>query len=250
MKYFFSLIALCICFFSCGDNKEVDCLQFNFKLTYDGDPLVMFDEYDYPGGNKIYFSRVSFYMSDVTIFNDDTPSGSEFLIEENDYINLTDSHITLDGAEEGLKVEYELPTTNIDQVFFNIGMDANDNATTPIEYTSDNDLSLAGEYWPGWRSYVFAKIEGMIDLNGDGTLEQPIALHLGSDEARRNLITQMLDNKRELNFNIDIQKVFDHSGEIYDIATTPQIHTIDDVDATDAINYLSTGLINAFELVN
>lgn len=251
MKYLSFILALSFGFFGCGsDEPKEETLSINFKLTYDNDPLVMFQQYDYPQGNKIYFSRVSFYMSNVTLINDDTPDGSQFLLSSNDYIDLTNSHITTELAEEGMTVGYGLTTENIDQIFFNIGLNSIDNATVPTDHTSDNDLSLSGEYWPGWESYIFAKIEGMIDLDGDGELEQPVALHLGTDDAKRELLTAMLNNEKDLEFIIDIEKVFNQNGQIYDIATTPQIHTIAEVDAINAINFLSTGLIRAFELVN
>jgi len=232
---------------SCCKNDE-EQIKLNFKLEYDNNPLVMFEPVSYPGGNQVYFSRVSFYLSNLSIINDDTPEGSTFDVKDVDYIDLTNAHASRSDAETGLSLEYDLPTTNIDQVFMTIGLGSIVNATVPTDYTSDNDLSLSGEYWPGWESYIFAKIEGMIDLDGDGVLEQQIALHLGTDEARRDLITAQLNNKTELNFSIDLKKVFEQDGQIYDIATTPQIHTINEANAIESIEFLATGLINAFEL--
>lgn len=251
MKYLSLLLLLLISIGSCKNNdKGDDQICLNFKLVYNDDPLVMFQEYDYPQGNKIYFSKVSFYLSNLTIWNDDTPSGSQFSITENDLIDLTNSHIDASTAEEGLTLTYDTPTQNIDQVYFQVGLNSIDNATVPTDHTSDNDLSKAGEYWPGWKSYVFVKIEGMIDLDGDGVLEKQVALHLGSDDAQRELITAMLDNQNDLKFKIDLQKVFNQNGNIYDIAGTPAIHTIDDINSGDAINFLADGFIRAFELVN
>jgi len=245
MKYlYFSLLSLLI--FSC--KSDDDKLKLNFQLEYDSNPLVMFEPVDYPGGNKILISKVSFYISALSILHDDNPSGATFDVKDVDYIDLTNAHADLKSAEEGLAVEYDLPTTNIDQVFMIVGLNSNLNATVPTDYSSSNDLSLAGEYWPGWESYIFAKIEGMIDLDGDGTLEQQVALHLGSNEARREIITTNLDNETELNISIDIKKVFEHDGEIYDIATTPQIHTINEANAIESINFLADGLIRAFEI--
>ena len=94
-------------------------------------------------------------------------------------------------------------------------------------------MSLSGEYWAAWNSYVFTKIEGKGDNNGDGTFDDPqIALHLGSNEALR---TPQFDKNihvhegmaTELDVIIDVQKIFDNGTSIYDILDSPSLHSLD-----------------------
>jgi len=42
-------------------------VQLAFKLQYDGAPLVMFEDYAYPDGRAIEFTRFSMYVSDLSI---------------------------------------------------------------------------------------------------------------------------------------------------------------------------------------
>jgi len=250
-KYIFSALALTILIISlhsCGDDdkNEQTEVNINYKLVYGDDPLVMFNNYTYPGGNDIQFSRISFYASQLMASSSDAVE----MIKDVEYIDLTNSHVDLSSAENGMTVSYDYAESDLDQLTFNIGLDQTTNATVPTDYPSSSALSLAGEYWPGWQSYVFAKIEGMIDLDGDGVLEQPVALHLGSDTANRILNTPDNLRSKDLNFVIDIENVFQHDGTIYDISTTPQIHTINEANAIESINFLADGLAGAFQVVN
>ena len=44
-------------------------------------------------------------------------------------------------------------------------------------------MADGGNYWDSWQSYIFAKLEGKIDKDGDGVFETGITLHTGGNEA-------------------------------------------------------------------
>lgn len=235
MKKAFTFLALATLLMSCG--SEDDSATLNFKLNYAGEPLVMFEEYDYPDGNKIEFSRISFYISDIALITAGTSyDGGEI------YVDLTNAHADLESSNKGLGITInDIEESEIESISFNLGLSPELNSTVPSDYPSSSDLSRTGEYWSGWQSYVFAKIEGRLDRDGDGTKEA-FVLHLGSDEAVRPLSFTNSQNDKDFMFNLDIEKVF-NTGSIYNIAETPNIHSLGQIDI---INQLMDNLAGSF----
>ena len=210
-------------FFEAGD------LNVNMKLQYDGVPLVMFEPYEYPDGKAINFTRFSLYTSDFQIDNE--------VINEVEFHNLTNSHSTAELAENGYDWSLsDIPVGSYDRISFNIGVPEALNGMDPGEFPSGHPLAKPAENWFSWKSYIFLKVEGNIDLDGDGVLETGIALHTGSDEALRNvgmeyplIISQ--DQTSQINLAIDLYQLFNGSERIYPIEENPQIHSLTQLDA-------------------
>ncbi|NNE26105.1 MAG: hypothetical protein HKN09_04630 [Saprospiraceae bacterium] len=222
-------IAFSLMFISCGEEEQE--LTLNFKLTYDGEPLVMFDNYTYPDGKTINFSRISFYISELELLS----GGSSTELVDVDYIDLTMSNIDEDKSKDGYDyIIRNMDELNYDGIRFNIGLTPQMNATLPSEYDSSHPLALTSEYWVGWMSYIFAKIEGNMDFDGDGSLEQGIALHLGADAALRNIEINSLNSDNKINITLDLKDVFEQDS-IYDIETTPRIHSLSHVNQTNEL---------------
>ena len=223
------LVAFSLMFISCG-NDEQD-LTINFKLTYDGEPLVLFTDYEYPSGKTINFTRVSFYLSEVELVS----AGTATELIDVDYIDLTMSNIDESSSREGYDyVLRNMGELNYDGIRFNIGLTPEMNSTLPSQYDSSHPLALTSEYWVGWMSYIFAKIEGNMDFDNDGSLEQGIALHLGADAALRNIEISNLNNQENIDITIDLKDVFEQES-IYDIEGTPRIHSLSHVNQTNEL---------------
>jgi len=231
-----SVIVLSILFLaSCGDNENE--VSVNFKLEYDDQPLVMFDEYEYAeaGGFPIEFTRVSFFISDLAL----TVDGQQEIYKEVDYLDLTVAHASLERAQEGFKYDIANVTGDISNISFNFGLDEEINATVPADYPSSNVLSRTAEYWNGWESYVMFKIEGNIDFDRDGVKERGISLHLGTSEVMRSTSGPFSE---DLSITLDIQDVF-NCGEIFDIEGTPSIHSLSQIDkAIQLVDNIGCGL--------
>jgi len=226
MKFkFLSLFSLLILFGSCS-NSETSEITLNFKLEYDGEPLVFFEPVLYPDGREFEFTRFSYYVSDISLINDD----ESLTIQDVDYLDLTASHSSIEDAQNGLSYKIELDDPfSYDELNFNLGLTSDLNSTTPQDHNSSSALSLTGEYWSSWNSYVFVKIEGRLDLDGDG-ITDGIALHLGSDNALRNITIQNLDSRDEINVIIDAKQIFENMGNVFDIDTNPRIHSLTQMD--------------------
>ena len=172
------------------------------------------------------FNRVSFFMSDLRV--SDGIESVELI--EAQHINLTQSHLDAEAAERGFQVISEsLDMPTISTATFNLGLTPAQNALTPNDYPVDSDLSNSAEYWIGWESYVFAKIEGLVDLDNDGNPESTFALHLGSDDIMRSITMEEIDQNGDtytLDIDIDLQNIFERNGDIFDIVETTNIHSL------------------------
>lgn len=228
-KLFFIFIAL-VCFSSCGEQEEPKGdLSLKMNLIYNGDPLVMFQDYEYPDGRTINFSRFSLYISDLKL--------DETLISDVEFHNLTESHVDLSGANEGYEwMLRDLPTKEYSQMSLGVGVNEIENAKDPGTFESGHPLAKPGEHWFSWNSFIFLKLEANMDTNGDGIKDLPISLHLGDDDAYRVLtfdeniiITE--NNITSSKINIDIYELLGGANETYDIETNPQIHSLGQKDA-------------------
>lgn len=222
------LMLLVVILAGCGDDDAGSgSLKLNFKLKYGDQSLVMFEPYTYPTGQKMTFSRFSFYFADAQL-----KSGSNYTgIHEISYHTLTNSHTGAAAAAKGY--DYTIPNIkagNYTSLKFALGVPKVSNDKTPADFANSHVLSNQAEYWSGWKSYVFTKTEGLIDFDGDGTMESGYALHTGANEALRTIelpvnLTIAEGKESTLNITIDLKKEFG-SNPVYDIVTNPQIHSI------------------------
>lgn len=224
------ILVLPIFFLGCNDDDPIagsGDLKLKFKLRYGDQTLVMFDNYTYPSGQKMTFSRFSFFLADVKLKN---ASGSVG-IHDISYHNLTNSHTGATQAANGY--DYTIGGVkpgSYNSIQFTLGVPKASNDKTPADFSNDHLLSNQAEYWSGWKSYVFTKTEGLIDLDGDGTLESGYALHTGANESLRTIelpanIVIEEDKETGLTIIIDVKKEFG-SNPVYDIETNPQIHSL------------------------
>ena len=245
-KNLFLFLILSISIVSCSDteeNNQIDS-KLNIRLEYNGEPFVFFNDYEYPDGKTFNLTRISFYLSEIRVSN----SNTTLVTGIPEYVDLTNSHSDVQKAEIGFDFPLnDLNISDFSQISFNIGLTENDNSTHPNDYTSDNDLSRSAEYWISWNSYIFAKIEGNIDLDGDQIKETGIALHLGSNEALRNISFENIVNNDQVDIVINVEEIFENANNIFDIETTSRIHSLSQIDQT---NEIMDNLAAAFKIQN
>lgn len=215
-------------------------LDMTFKIEYGGEPLVMFNEYNYPSGETMTFSRFSFFLSDVGITYGD---GQETLADVT-YLDFTTQNSSLEGANEGITLNFELDANQFEDMNFTIGVNAENNAKTPADFSSSSDLGRDAEYWGPWGSYIFTRTEGQIDF-GEPNMSQ-FSLHTGSDEARLDFSLDISSLEKgkdgEIEIIIDLKDYFE-GDEIYDIRSNPQLHQLSQKpQVLELTNNLSTAL--------
>ncbi len=223
MKKFLLLLAVAIGFASCSDDDKTADIDVNYKLLYGGEPLVMLQDYTYPTGETMQFNRFSFYLNDLSLkYKDEVKE-----LMDIDYLNFTDKNINKEGAEQGISFSYkDVDLEDLESLNFFIGVDAENNAKTPVDFPSSNVLSKTGEYWGGWKSYVFSKTEGYININDE---EVGFSLHIGGDEAYMGVeipLANISEDTKEVNVLIDLKDYFGKDN-VYNIEENPQLHSLD-----------------------
>jgi hypothetical protein len=212
---------------SCKDNTnngKTSPVQIMVKAKYDGNPLVMNQRYTFDG-REVSFSKLQFFISDLAI----TQGNSETEIEDIALINLS----ATDATSGFLLPAQDLPVGTYDGIRFSIGVPSDLNTTKPIEYSSNHPLGQPGEYWDAWSSYIFSKIEGKFDTDGDPTqLEGVLNYHMGTDPMFRSREIDELNieiiegGTREIVLEIDMLDLLrNEAGQALDISTRNMAHS-------------------------
>ncbi len=239
MRYL-PILLLSILIIACGPDGENET-TVNFKLKYGTEDLVMFNNFDNDEGMMIRITDVKGFTSDFTLVAGDDSE----VISEVKFLELGDAHSDADEAAEGYNWTIDTELQNIDQVNFNIGIPNDLNETLPADYNSSSDLSRASEYWTNWGSYIYFKIEGNADFDGNGLFEsgENIVLHLGTESAYRNVLLNKSINDNTIAIELDIEKVLSN----YDLEAMPTIHTALNEAVRTNIDVLAENISKAFQ---
>jgi len=247
-KVLFSLSLIAVLMSSCGDEKSSEySANLIVKAVYDGQPLVMYDEYDYED-SQLFFSRLDFFMNSIELVDEDNV---RYPLADIEFINFTDDNNNLEAATAGTQLKYDInkPSADVKSISFGIGVDSGTNATLPADYGSDSPLSQTGYYWPNWDSFIFMKLQGQYDENANGEFGLQFLFHTGTDAQHRALdlpVTLNFDseNSADIVLELDFKKMFEINNGYYDIKTNPVNHDpSNEVPMLMLANNLSNALI-------
>lgn len=228
---------------SCGDKAEKGVIELQFKALYDGQPLVMLQQYDYNDTLDILFQRFNFYLSNVELHVQGKPLSSFKNVLEIDFVDFDETDDIV-KAQEGDVIRIEDVAAGVyDQVRFGLGVPPDLNATEESDYPDSHPLGKDSHYWSAWGSYIFTMINGKVDVDGDGQFDDSSVLyHTGSDEVyREKSFSQQIEVKEgqttRLVFEVDLHKLFlDADGVHYiDIIANPNTHDIDDKEIANQV---------------
>lgn len=231
---FFSLIITILCTASkCKDDVVTPtpkgAIEWNIKAKFNEQPFQLNKIYSY-NGKKVRFSRLSFYVSNIS-----TSINTYSAITQNvdvpivmiDFKDIDDSV----KASKGLILNLEgFSTGNANQFSMAIGVASDMNSKKPKDYPSTNPLSETSNYWDAWNSYIFFKLEGSLDKDGDGQYETGITLHAGGNEVYQNMNFRKAFSIKEnetppLSMELDLNKLING----IDMETYNSTHQIGDL---------------------
>ncbi|GJM32426.1 MAG: hypothetical protein DHS20C18_14270 [Saprospiraceae bacterium] len=208
-------------------------ITLTFKGKYDTEPLVMFaDEYSYEEGMNVKFQLFQFYISKIELVQNNN-AGVEKVTPLSD-VELVSFKGIVDPAEaqQGISFTYkDLPDGTFSHIRFGLGLTPELNATNPSDYTPPHPLD--DHYWSAALGYVFTKIEGNVDFDGDGeyTNEGKITFHAGKDNLYKE-VSFPIDWDIEdghvgpINFVVDLKKVLSNGPtDFLDFRDITQDHT-------------------------
>ena len=236
--FLFALVGLS----ACGDDSNeptTGSLQLNFILEYEGEPLVMNETLTYENGLPMNYSRVNMYLSNF-ILGDRNLADIAFL-------DFTDVNVTAGQAQAGQFIQFdEIPAGDYGPLQYSVGVPKELNAQKPADFPAGHPLALTSEYWAGWNSYIFAKYEGKLDLEGDEMLETGFTFHTGSDPVFRSLtfdrnISINANETTTINFVINAKEMFHLEDGFLDLTEIQGAHNEGAMDLMMGIsdNYVS-----------
>jgi hypothetical protein len=220
MKKIFLLgaFALSLSLVSCEDKDEPPTTPTETKVT----PKLMYNYnfgasdfslgqyYALATGEQVKFDIATFYISMPTILDDAnvaTPLTPEYII-----VRPGDGATTFDAIE----------AVQADRFVFNLGIDEatntenGANGVQPSDFTDPaNPLApqVEGMYWAWASGYIFIKLEGNIDYDGDGQADATFKYHLGLNDLLQ-VKDEMLQNSMtagenfDMTMTINLQEVF------------------------------------------
>lgn len=224
-------------------NIDAGRLNLSFSARYGTQPFEALMPYGYGPVRSIKLSKLDFYITGITLLS---TSGNVEL----DAVGLID--IT-GGNDQDRSVSLTgLKTWDYTGIRFMVGVKPDLNKKLPKDFKSNHPLSSASHYWEAWNSYIFSKIEGVLDTKGDKVYDLGFAVHTGTDaclEPVEIIKSFSLADAQAfaLNLDLDVEKIFLTNGLYFDLESSPLNHNPSNI-AT--LQLFAAHLADAIQLKN
>jgi hypothetical protein len=218
------------------DTTPQSNLTITFRAVYDANPMVTFTDYATPDGNNIKFQTLNFLLSDLILVK---TNGEEVLLKDIEFIDFSNTYDVAKATAGVVLTFNEIDTGTFKAIKFGVGVSPTLNATTPSDYQTTSPLSQTGNYWNAWNSYVFSRVEGLLDTIPGGTGGNiSFFYHGGRDEMYQpRSFTKSFsldkDQTHDLNINLETKNIFYKTGAEMDIPAYSSSHASGGVGTTD-----------------
>lgn len=232
--FILAALALILSLGSCQDDNKGEQkseVSLVFRSTFGGQPLVMYDPaYDYVEGIRMKAQLFQFYLSDIELV---AANGEKIKLSDIELINFGDDNNSQQAAEGYVLRFKDIPGGQYSRIQFGLGVSPDLNATQPGNYAPTHPL--ADNYWSWALGYVFSKIEGNADVNGDGAFNDKLTYHTGADALYQVLsydgpfMVPVDGSDYQVEFDVDLKNVLVNGNNFVDfrIAEDTQDHTND-----------------------
>ncbi|MFN4079344.1 MAG: MbnP family protein [Saprospiraceae bacterium] len=222
-------------------NRDAN-LEFVFNALYDG--VNLRENFNYPyGTHTVQFRTFTLFISDIEVIQD----GKASLLKDAIFLDFFPQNSTSDQAQT-IKHSFDLPSSEYSAIRIGLGVKPAYNDRRPSDFPSGHALTNEMEYWLGWRSYIFTKIEGAGDSDQNGAMDYFTIYHVGGNPTYRTLTfpldlkVQPGSNRVEVSF--DLKKAFTlPDGSLYDMLNNPATHS--QPDELTVANEVMDGLARA-----
>jgi hypothetical protein len=235
-KFKFSTLALlaifALVFTACDNDDEAPGIQegtvnMMFEYTIDGAAFDTTQVYEV-NGTAVKFSIANFYVG-----------GIELMPEEGDAIAVEDKYLLVTPGT-GMQEVVTVPAGHYHMVNFFVGVDPAANSQSEEDFTSrDADDPLAIQFpsmhWSWNSGYRFLRIDGQVDTDGDGEVDELMAFHLGTNPMLQNVSVtahkDVEDGSNMLHLQFDLAKLFDG----IDLSADYTTHTMNNPELAAAV---------------
>lgn len=229
MKNLLFLFAAALVIFTTSCGNDEGSLELNFVNTYEGEPIVLGDAYQFNDNVNIQFDKIRYFVANVQLMD----GGTATELVDVDYLNFEDS-ATPDLASAGKTlIINDIEAKSYDGIEMNIGLTQTQNDSKREDVPAASPLN-DGNYWAPWESYIFITLEMRADLDNDDIFEHNLVYHMGGNQAIRTKSfskeVDVMDGKTTtLNFELDIKDVLIQNGQEFDIFNITAVHTDKDI---------------------
>ncbi len=194
----------------------------NYDFTFGSEAFNLDQAYVLDSGGTVKFSLATYYLSKPVIMDDvgnASPLDPEYLIVRPE--NTSDD---LGMIEAGHTHMFNI-SIGVDEA---TNTENGANGRQPTDFT-DSDHPLApqpeGMYWSWASGYIFVKIEGEIDYEGDGTYDNTFKYHLGTNSFRKDRST-MIHGNLEASQTLNMTMHVDYEKFLEDVNMRTEILTM------------------------
>lgn len=221
---------------SCGDDddgtepvvKQPGDVKINLDAYFGEEDLSMNKLVDFDG-DAFRINVSEFYVSDLTLVG----GSGDVVLADVDYVNFTQ---TLGEDAETTLSYSDVPAGTYTKLTLNIGVNATNNARKPADFLPMHPLGNSSNYWNGWQSYIFSKLEGKLDTSGDGVTNLTYVYHSGKNDLFTP-VTITFDTPvvvadggvTDINLKMDHKVLFESGDSYLDIEASPSAHNPDDL---------------------
>lgn len=211
------LLASALLLSACGDNSQETPLAdytLTFTGTYDGERLEKYKDYPYDD-YKVAFYRFNTYLSNVTLLK----GNEEIRLADVEWVDFTPD-ISPTNTSLDVPLRYNVPEGDYTGIRIGFGVRPDLNAKQPRDFAVGHPLAREIEYWLGWRSYIFNKIEGQGDSDGDNQPDIFLIYHCGSDDVYREYTFQhpiRVEKGSGNTVELDLKKIFTINGQWFNL---------------------------------
>ena len=254
MLFTFVMVGLLLATTACADKEkensgQTGILELTFQGNFGANPLMMYArEYPYEAGMAVRFQLFRFYLSDLTLLRAPGETLNGLKVKDISIVDFKDVQ-SVEAAQKGVTIRLEgVPAGNYGGLQMGIGVSPTLNKTQPSNYNTKHPLS--DNYWSWALGYIFTRIEGTADADGDGRLTDKITFHIGGDPYYRTKefdksITIKAGEITKLNFAVDLRRVLVAAPDNFlDFRKV----TIDHTNRPELAHFISDNLRNAIEL--
>ena len=198
-------------------------------------------EYPYEADMKLKLQLFRFYLSDLALSDDTKLSDVEIV----DFEEIQSEA----AAKQGITIRFtNVPAQNYTTIKMGVGITEKLNKTQPGDYAPGHPLT--DNYWSWALGYVFTKIEGNADINGDGVFNDKLTFHIGANELYRTStfsknFTVKAGETTKLDFEVDLRKVLVRTDD--DFLDFRKV-TIDHTNNMQVATFIADNLVNAITL--
>jgi hypothetical protein len=208
---------------SCKKDPATSSLSLVFNAEFDGKQADLAKTYQFGNNTDVQFTRFNLFLCDIALVKAD---GSLEKISEVEFLDFTAPNDAT-SIMEPIRKTVSVPDGKYTGLQLGYGLNPTLNAKKPSSWGPNTVLGkAAGEFWDSWGSYIFMKIEGRGENDGDPDPEVNMVYHCGSDAVYRTatlpINLEVKTGVSDLNVAFDLKKLFYADSEWLDIESSPR----------------------------